>query len=151
MSLGLGRMQRMLIDLIREHGRPMTFAEIGAAVKGAVTAGEPDPERRSTLEWWVCRPAFQRSLRRALHSLLDCWLIALGEGGRAEPHRYFIHPMTIYMEEDPALKQALQAALDADPGAREATRRDEAKMMDILAKMPAALEELRSSGTKATT
>jgi hypothetical protein len=140
MSLGLGKTQRLLLHLILDHGRPMTFEDIRSAVKAAYTANQSDPERRSTLAWWVRRPVFERSLRRALHSMLGSWLIALGEGGRAEPHRYFFHPIQIYLEGDQALKQTLQAALDADPGAREAIRRD----MAWIAKIPAALAELEA-------
>jgi len=147
MSRGLGKTQRLLLGLILDHGRPMTFDQLRAAVKAAYTDGVSDPERRSTLEWWVQRPVFERSLRRALHSMLEWWVIALGDGGRADPYRYYIHPVQIYIERDPALKQALQAALDADPGdpgAREANRREEAKFMKCLANATASLEEMKA-------
>jgi hypothetical protein len=145
MSRGPGKLQRQLLGLILEHGRPMTFEDIRTAIRADITAAEPDAERRSTLEWWVQRPVFERSLRRALHSMVvnHIWLIALGDGGRAEPHRYFIHPARIYIERDQALKQALQAALDADPdpGAKEAQRREEAKFIRGFERAQAALRE----------
>jgi hypothetical protein len=144
MSRGLGTMQRLLLGLILDHGRPMTFDQLRAAVKADYTADQPDPDRRSALEYWVRRPVFERSMRRAIHSLLGWWLIALGDGGRAEPHRYFFHPTRIDMEGDQTLKAALQAALDADPdpGAKEAMRREGAKFMKGLARGLAELEQM---------
>jgi hypothetical protein len=111
-------MQRILLCLILEHGRPMTFADIRAAV---------GPTHLSSLfERSLLYSSLDRSLRRALHGMLGSWLIALGDGGRADPYRYFFNPTMI--ERDKALHQALQAALDADPGAEEAERREVAKL-----------------------
>src|SRR6516225_4710901 len=75
MSRGLGKVQRMLLGLIREFGEPMTFDQMLLAI-GLQT------KQRTKLE-----PSLKRSLRRALHSMLvnSSELIALGNGGRAEP------------------------------------------------------------------
>jgi hypothetical protein len=114
----------MLLGLIREFGEPMTFAEMLMAI------GLTDK-----LEAW---PSLKRSLRRALHSMVvNSELIALGDGGRADPYRYFFHPVTLYLMKD----QALQEALDADPGAKEAIRKDTAKLS---AKMSKALSRTSS-------
>ncbi|MDA9405563.1 hypothetical protein XH80_01865 [Bradyrhizobium sp. CCBAU 45384] len=69
--------------------------------------------------------ALERSARRALHGMVKAKaLIALGDGGRAEPHRYFIHPLLIGFWKD----ETLQAALKADPGAKAAAAKDMAEM-----------------------
>ena len=103
MSRGPGRLQRALWQAIQQHGKPMAFAEIRAEV---VEAGI-----------WVS-PSLERSLRRALYRMVsDGELIALGSGGRADPHRYFIHPMIIGMMGKTPEADALFKALKADPGA----------------------------------
>ena len=121
MSRGLGKVQRMLLGLIREFGEPMTFDQMLLAI-GLQTI------QRTKLE-----PSLTRSLRRALHSMVvnSGELIALGNGGRAEPYRYFFHPVTLYLMKD----QALQEAFDADPGAKEAIRRDTTKLAKALGRM----------------
>jgi len=104
MSRGFGRLQRSLMAIIRHHGRPMTFAEIRG-------------ERR--------HPTRERSVRRALRSLVDDYmLIAIGDGGRREPTRYFIHPLIIRKAGDKDLWQAFEG----DPGAEEAVDKMTASM-----------------------
>jgi hypothetical protein len=84
MSRGLGALQRVLWQTIRRHDRPMTFAEIRAEAIGG-----DDVELTAS---------FERSLRRALHRMVEGGgLIAIGDGGRSDPHRYFIHPLIIGM------------------------------------------------------
>ena len=84
----------------------MAFAEIRAE---AVEAGI-----------WVS-PSLERSLRRALYRMVRGGeLIAIGDGGRAEPYRYFIHPMIIGMMGKTPVADALYKALEADPGAAKA-------------------------------
>jgi len=118
MSRGLGKMQRMLLGLIREFGEPMTFDQMRLAM------GLTDK-----LEAW---PSLKRSMHRALHSMVVSGeLIALGDGGRADPYRYFFHPVILYLMKD----QALQEAFDADPGAKEAVRRNTAKLAKALGRM----------------
>ena len=111
---------------IRRHGKPMTFADIRAAAIG--------DDRDVKLS-----ASFERSLRRALHRLAHpdvALLIAMGDGGPGDPLRYFIHPMAIaFMGKTPEAL-ALQAALEADPGANEAAARCMAKMFPAAA--PAA-------------
>ena len=115
MSRGLGKMQRMLLGLIREFGEPMTFDQMRLAM------GLTDK-----LEAW---PSLKRSMHRALHSMVVSGeLIALGDGGRADPYRYFFHPVILYLMKD----QALQEAFDADPGAKEAVRRNTTKLAKAL-------------------
>jgi hypothetical protein len=125
MSRGLGKVQRMLLGLIREFGEPMTFDQMRLAM------GLTDK-----LESW---PLLKRSLRRALHSMVvnSGELIALGNGGRADPYRYFFHPVTLYLMKD----QALQEAFDADPGAKEAVRRDTTKLARALGRMSSGTAE----------
>jgi hypothetical protein len=117
MSRGLGKMQRMLLGLIREFGEPMTFDQMRLAM------GLTDK-----LEAW---PSLKRSMHRALRSMVGGELIVLGDGGRADPYRYFFHPVILYLMKD----QALQEAFDADPGAKEAVRRDTTKLAKALGRM----------------
>jgi len=124
MSRGLGKMQRMLLGLIREFGEPMTFDQMRLAM------GLTDK-----LEAW---PSLKRSMHRALHSMVVSGeLIALGDGGRADPYRYFFHPVILYLMKD----QALQEAFDADPGAKEAVRRDTTKLAKALGRMSSGTDD----------
>jgi hypothetical protein len=85
------------MGIIQYHGRPLTFAEI---------RGDSAPS-----------PSLERSVRRALHKLVQNGaLIAMGDGGRADPFRYFLNPMLIGMTEDKSQRDALVTALEADPG-----------------------------------
>ena len=103
MSRGFGRLERGVMALIERTGKPMTFVAIRAAM-------ETKP-----------RPSFdERSLRRAVHRLIEkSMLIAMGNGGPAAPPRYFVHPLRIGMmrDQDAARAEAMQSALEADPGA----------------------------------
>jgi hypothetical protein len=111
MSRGFGSWQRYLWSMIRRHGKPMTFDDIRAAIDRA--SGAPKGAR--------LRPSVERSMRRALHRMVsNGGMIAIGDGGRAEPFRYFIHPILIGMMGDTPEASALRAALEADPGANKA-------------------------------
>jgi hypothetical protein len=116
MSRGLGRLQNALLMTIRQHGKPMTFDEIRAEALGG---------RDGRLS-----ASFERSLRRALHRMAEDGggLIAIGDGGRAEPYRYFIHPLVIGMMGKTPEAAALQQALEADPGADMAADKFMARM-----------------------
>jgi hypothetical protein len=107
MSRGPGWVQRTLFHTIRRHGKPMTFGEIRAAFLRDFGA-EPGME---------LTPSFERSLRRALHNLTSNGpLIAVGGGGRADPHRYFMDPIVIAMASKTAEEGlAWLEALEADP------------------------------------
>ena len=103
MSRGLGRLQSGLMGIIKYHGRPLTFAEI---------RGDNLPS-----------PSRERSVRRALHKLVqNGMLIAMGDGGRADPFRYFFHPVGIGImaAENKSQGETLVAALQADPGVEAA-------------------------------
>jgi hypothetical protein len=105
MSRGLGKMQSSLLTTIRIHGRPMTFE----AIRATVRQGADLPADAKL------RPSFERSLRRATHSLTQSFhLIAIGDGGPGDPHRYFIHPLMIGMMGDTPTAHTLQKALEAD-------------------------------------
>ena len=93
------------------HGKPMTFEEMRAAIKRDVDA-EPDAELRAS---------FERSVRRSLHRLtVEGILVAIGDGGQSDPHRYFLHPLGIAISCDAPEAQALWKELEADPGSNEA-------------------------------
>lgn len=82
--------QRWLIATIKRHRKPMSFEQIRqAALK---EAGNEDGK---------VPPSPARSMRRALHGLVrDGFIVALGTGGRAEPHRYFPSPFFMGMSCD---------------------------------------------------
>ena len=89
MSRGFGQMQRKLLAAIEQHGKPMTFEEMRAALLPQNDVLEPDVR--------VLR-SFERSAWRALHRLVSQdALITIGGGGRADPFRYFLHPRVIAM------------------------------------------------------
>jgi hypothetical protein len=119
MSRGLGRLQRGLWETIQQHGKPMTFEEMRAVIRQVF-----EMEDGAKLY-----PPFERSLRRALHRMVDNGgLIAIGSGGRADPYRYFMHPMVIAMAM-PEETETLMERLAADPGANEALNKCLAKDM----------------------
>ena len=115
MSRGLGRLQRVLWETIRRHGKPMTFDDIRAVIRQ-----ELDVEDGTKL-----RPSFERSLRHALHRMVsDGGLIAIGGGGRADPLRYFMDPTLIAIASTtPEEGHAWLNALAADPGANEGMKK----------------------------
>jgi hypothetical protein len=141
MSRGLGRLQTALGEMIVLHGKPMTFAEICAIILQKLEVeGGLEVEDGTKLHQLL--PSFTRSMRRALHRMVSCGeLIAIGDGGRAEPYRYFIHPLIIWLMGDTPEAHTLQEALRADPGASEAERRDGAK---LLGKINAAMARLEA-------
>ena len=95
--------QRWLLATIRRHGEPITFEEL--ARTGLDQAGEPQDAKP--------RPSAVRSMRRALHSLVkDGFIAALGEGGRAEPHRYFPSPLLIGMSGGTDEYEAILTGMD---------------------------------------
>jgi hypothetical protein len=86
MSRGHGRLQRAVFQTILERRKPMTFEDIRAVVRQ-----DDDLPQGARLA-----ASFERSLRRALHGLCaEGALIALGKGGRAEPHAYSIAPFMV--------------------------------------------------------
>ena len=105
MSRGLGSLQLALINTIRLHGEPMTFADIRAE------ALSDDPG--STLP-----ASLERSMRRALHRLAsEGTLIEIGDGGPGDPYRYFIHPLLIaLMCDEQEELDAIYKKLEADSG-----------------------------------
>jgi hypothetical protein len=112
MSRGLGKMQKGLMAMIRQHGKPMTFEDMRANIRQGIGA-KPDDAK--------LRVSFERSMRRALHRLTsDHLLLAMGDGGPGDPLRYFIHPLMIGMMGDTPEAGALSEALKADSGAEAA-------------------------------
>ena len=87
MSRGPGWLQRYLFRTIAQHGKPITFAEL----RNIALASERKLLRPSC-------PSDERALRRALQGLVrDKSLVALGSGGRSDPHSYGIDPVIIMM------------------------------------------------------
>jgi hypothetical protein len=101
MSRGPGWMQRYLFMTIRAYGKPITFCDIRSIILRAENA-PPDAVLRSPVE---------RSLRRALHSMVrDQMLAVIGRGRPGDPFRYFINPLVIAMVGD---ESEYRAYLDA--------------------------------------
>lgn len=110
MSRGLGMMQRHLLAVIRRHGKPVTFSELRSLILKANNA-PADAVLRSPVE---------RSFRRALQGLVTLKaLLALGSGGRADPHRYCVHPMLLAIAGNKEEFDAAMAALETDEAMRD--------------------------------
>jgi hypothetical protein len=110
MSRGLGRLERYLCMMVGAEKKPFTFAEL----RDIILETNRDAYDGAKIE---LRPSFERSLRRALHRLVSTEIfIALGSGGRADPHRYFINPRLIVARngDDQSRFDALMSALEAD-------------------------------------
>jgi hypothetical protein len=87
MSRGPGYIQRNIFELLVRTKKPMTFAEIMTC---AYPPGSFEGDMAKTLG--NSNVGAVRSLRRALHKMVkDGTLTAHGEGGRADPHRYYIN------------------------------------------------------------
>jgi hypothetical protein len=97
-------MQRYLWQTICTHGKPMTFAEIrNVAANATILPGS-----------MKLIPSAERSLRRALQTMVrDESLIALGSGGRGDPHRYFLNPLVAVVAGNKAKFDAWSEALQA--------------------------------------
>lgn len=107
MSRGLGKLQNALTAEIRRHGKPVTFAEIR---EGILLSWDAEPGTNLSA-------SFERSIRRALHTMvINAPLIELGDGGRGDPLRYFIHPIAIGCMGRTPEADALMKALTADSG-----------------------------------
>ena len=119
MSRGPGALQRALWTMIRQHGKPMTFNDMRADIRKQC---DKDGTRYSSLEWSLLYSSLERSLRRALQRMVrDDVVIAIGDGGRADPHRYFVHPKI--MREMCSTEEEFTALLEVfaeDPGASKA-------------------------------
>ena len=115
MSRGYGILQRNLFQLITDARKPMTFGEIRTVVLQDL--GVNDPDRK-------LRPSFERSLRRSLKALADGGAImALGEGGRGDPKRYWLDPLMVAITGDKEAFHEAMTILEADPGASLACTR----------------------------
>ena len=73
-SRGPGKLQRLLWQILLDHGRPVTFAEI----RGRARVGD-SRERRA---------------RRALQGMVNHGVvIATGSGGKGDPYHYSMNPL----------------------------------------------------------
>ena len=108
MSRGPGWLQRDLMFTIRSHGKPMTFEDIRSRVRQCI----------GIEQGYRLRPSFERSARRALHSMVrDKVLIVLGAGGPGDLFRYFLHPLLIGFMADATEARALLRVLDVEADA----------------------------------
>jgi hypothetical protein len=86
-------MQRYILGLLWQIKKPMTFAEISAR---AYPPGSF--EHDMVKAFGSAKVSGIRSLRRALHKLIvDGTLTAHGEGGPADPHRYYFDHIALAM------------------------------------------------------
>jgi hypothetical protein len=128
--------------VIYQHGKPMSFEDVRAQVRRDVGV-EPGTELRLS---------FERSLRRALHRLCeDEILIAIGDGGRGDPFRYFIHPLIIGLMGDTPEAHALEEALEADAGAKAAMAKENAKMEQLFFAIRREVGNLRHAAPESAT
>jgi hypothetical protein len=107
MSRGPGYLQQYLRAEIGGRKKPITFS----AIRARILRDLDHPEG----------PTFERSLRRALRGLVDAGVVmALGDGGRGDPHRYCINPLAAAIGGTEKQYARAQAALESDPGGNAA-------------------------------
>jgi hypothetical protein len=126
MSRGPGTVQRYLAELICGSDKPMTFADILACAYP-----EGSYEGDMAKELGQVNVGRVRSLRRALKSLVDDeFLIAIGEGGRGDPKRFWINPMLIALSGSSSKEDfdRTAAILKAEPGGTAAANKAWARM-----------------------
>lgn len=125
-----GTVQRYLVKLVVNSDKPMTFADILACAYP-----EGSYEGDMVKEFGQVNVGRVRSLRRALKNLVDDeTLIAIGEGGPADPKRYWLNPLMMALcdnwnKED---LDRISAVLQNEPGgtaaANKAARSFQSKM-----------------------
>jgi hypothetical protein len=116
MSRGPGYMQQYLLGVIGQADKPMTFAEIAAR---AFPEGSFEADMTKALGG--SNVARVRSLRRALRNLCDSSvLLAVGAGGRRDPHRYCLDPLFAAMVGSKEDYRKACAVVQADPAGNEA-------------------------------
>jgi hypothetical protein len=109
-------MQRYLLDVIGQSDKPMTFAEIAAL---AFPEGSYEADMAKVLG--SSNVARVRSLRRALRNLCDSSvLLAVGTGGRRDPHRLLPDPLFAAMVGSKEDYKKACAVVQADPGGNDA-------------------------------
>jgi hypothetical protein len=128
-------MRQYLLGVIGQSDKPMTFAEIAAR---AFPEGSFEADMTKLLG--ASNVARVRSLRRALHKLCDRnVLLAVGQGGRGDPHRYCFDPLFVAIFGDKEDYKKACAVIEADPAGSEAA--NNSKLMQSI---PAALDKLAS-------
>lgn len=108
MSRGISKIQKGLFACLLRIGKPVTFDELcRTSLKWGGFDPNTDRFKQSKL----------RSLRRSLRGQIrDGAIITLGGGGRADPFRYFPHPMILAISGRNDLIEAIEKA----PGGLEA-------------------------------
>jgi hypothetical protein len=125
MSRGPGKLQRYLTDLVMGSDKPMTFADIQAIAfpKGSYEADMAKMFGGSSVP-------VVRSLRRALKGLVDDrTLIAIGEGGRSDPKRYWLNPMMVALFSGKEQYERVSATLKTEPGGEAAVNKAAGAML----------------------
>jgi hypothetical protein len=88
MSRGCGELQRTLLDYMVNSKKPVTYAEIIAALLQAEGVNDP------TIK---LRPDRERAFRRALKGLCDRDMLStLGTGRPGNPYRYTMSPICVF-------------------------------------------------------
>jgi hypothetical protein len=124
-SRGLGYVQRFLWAIMCQSDKPMRFDEIAAR---AFPEGSFEADMTKVLGG--SNVARVRSLRRALREACDDGVpLAVGKGGRRDPHRYCLDPMfaAIVLEKDDYRRAS--AVVEADPEAVKAANHSAGKLM----------------------
>jgi hypothetical protein len=92
MSRGCGELQRTLLDYMVNSKKPVTYAEIIAALLQAEGVNDP------TIK---LRPDRERAFRRALKGLCDRDMLStLGTGRPGNPYRYTMSPICVFCREE---------------------------------------------------
>jgi hypothetical protein len=106
----------------------MTFAEIMAI---AFPKGSYESDMAKIIGG--SRVGAIRSLRRALRRLCDDGsIMIIGEGGRRDPHRYWLDPMMLALSGDKTWYEEVRKHIDADPALTAATNASAGRLMGRL-------------------
>jgi hypothetical protein len=128
MSRGHGALQDYLMKMILHSPDPMTFAEIMAI---AFPEGSYESDMAKTIGG--SNVGAIRSLRRALRRLCDdSSIMMIGEGGRSDPHRYWVNPMLLALFGDKTWYDEVRKRIDADPALTAAANASAGRFMGRL-------------------
>jgi len=132
MSRGPGHMQRYLLAVIGQSDKAMTFTEIAAR---AFPEGSYEADMAKVLGG--SNVARVRSLCRALRNLCDSSvLLAVGNGGRRDPHRYCLDPLFVAMVGSKEDHKKACAVIQADPGGNEAANNSMRSAFEFFSRVP---------------
>ena len=125
MSRGHGALQDYLMKMILHSPDPLTFAQIMAI---AFPEGTYESDMAKIIGG--SRVGAIRSLRRALRRLCDDGsIMIIGNGGRSDPHRYWLDPMMLALSGQKEWYDEVCKRIEADPALTAAANASSRRVM----------------------